>query len=368
MKSLAFQVVEGNMGAQYHHYLLGIILQNEEGKKFVFNNYMSMLVKHFYDSHGDFAFDGVYSCHRDILDQLIIRGPLEHFHETIQKSIDHGKYVVINVNEENLPCRQAYHHHYFRHDLLIYGYDSQEKTYLTAGFNENMEFCTQAYAYKEVEYAYYTMKNEWDFEFFAFAWNRQYNTELNLKKIITDLSIYIEGENPNRTALEQFLEIGYDSYFIQNSYKEYYGIRLYDYITDRLKGQHKLFRKENSNEVIGVNDLRTINALRAHIHIISELVEYIVSGEKKEELIQKLCDLPEKQHFDHQFKPVLSMIKPKMKKTYDVYSGIQIKVSSAVEDLEDIIEAYEDGDGKRYLKIRMDNDITFRTFERREGR
>ena len=51
MKSLAFQVVEGNMGAQYHHYLLGIILQNEEGKKFVFNNYMSMLVKHFYERY-----------------------------------------------------------------------------------------------------------------------------------------------------------------------------------------------------------------------------------------------------------------------------------------------------------------------------
>lgn len=39
-----------------------------------------------------------------------------------------------------------------------------------------------------------------------------------------------------------------------------------------------------------------------------------MTAEKKEELIQKLCDLPEKQHFDHQFKPVLSMIKPKMKK------------------------------------------------------
>ena len=88
--------------------------------------------------------------------------------------------------------------------------------------------------------------------------------------------------------MEQFLETGYDSYFIQNSYKEYYGIRLYDYITDRLKGQHKLFRKENSNEVIGVNDLRTINALRAHIHIISELVDYVVSGKKKEELISQL--------------------------------------------------------------------------------
>ena len=40
--------------------------------------------------------------------------------------------------------------------------------------------------------------------------------------------------------------------------------------------------------MIGVNDLRTINALRAHIHIISELVEYVVSGEKKEELISQL--------------------------------------------------------------------------------
>jgi len=85
-------------------------------------------------------------------------------------------------------------------------------------------------------------------------------------------------------------------------------------------------------------------------------------------LLSPLCALPVKQHFDHQFKPVLSMIKPKMKKTYDVYSGIQIKVSSAVEDLSDIIEAYEADDGKRYLKIRMDNDTTFRTFERREGR
>lgn len=59
------------------------------------------------------------------------------------------------------------------------------------------------------------------------------------------------------------------------------------------------------------------------------------------------------------------MIKRKMKKTYDVYSGIQIKVTSAVENLGDVIEAYQADDGKRYLKIRIDNDVTFRTFERK---
>ena len=87
--------------------------------------------------------------------------------------------------------------------------------------------------------------------------------------------------------------------------------------------------------------------------------------EKKEELLQKLQKLPEEQHFDQQFPPSLSVIKRKMKKTYDVYSGIQIKVTSAVEDLGDVIEAYQANDGKRYLKIRIDNDVTFRTFERK---
>lgn len=87
--------------------------------------------------------------------------------------------------------------------------------------------------------------------------------------------------------------------------------------------------------------------------------------EKKEELLQKLQKLPEEQHFDQQFHPSLSVIKRKMKKTYDVYSGIQIKVTSAVEDLGDVIEAYQANDGKRYLKIRIDNDVTFRTFERK---
>lgn len=93
--------------------------------------------------------------------------------------------------------------------------------------------------------------------------------------------------------------------------------------------------------------------------------EVISSIEKKEELLQKLQKLPEEQHFDQQFHPSLSVIKRKMKKTYDVYSGIQIKVTSAVEDLGDVIEAYQANDGKRYLKIRIDNDVTFRTFERK---
>ena len=100
-----------------------------------------------------------------------------------------------------------------------------------------------------------------------------------------------------------------------------------------------------------------------YIYILAVLSS--LTAEKKEELLQKLQKLPEEQHFDQQFPPSLSVIKRKMKKTYDVYSGIQIKVTSAVENLGDVIEAYQADDGKRYLKIRIDNDVTFRTFERK---
>ncbi len=86
-------------------------------------------------------------------------------------------------------------------------------------------------------------------------------------------------------------------------------------------------------------------------------------GNYKEELLQKLQKLPEEQHFDYQFRPALSVIKPKMRKTYDVYSGIQIKVTNAIENLGNIIEAYQAKDGNRYLRIRVDNEATFRTFE-----
>lgn len=92
-----------------------------------------------------------------------------------------------------------------------------------------------------------------------------------------------------------------------------------------------------------------------------------MKDEKKEELINKLNDLPKDKHFDHQFQPMVSVIKPKMRKTYDVYSGIQLKVASAIEELSDVIEAYQDKDGKRYLKIRIDDETTFRTFQRVNG-
>ena len=88
--------------------------------------------------------------------------------------------------------------------------------------------------------------------------------------------------------------------------------------------------------------------------------------EKKEELLQEFCELPEKRNFDHRFRSVPATIITRMRKTYDVYHNIQIKVLGEVEGLNDVIQSYEAEDGNRYLRIKVNDDMTFRAFERRK--
>lgn len=90
-----------------------------------------------------------------------------------------------------------------------------------------------------------------------------------------------------------------------------------------------------------------------------------MTEEKKENLLQKLQRLPEEKHFDYQFSPVPSTIKRKMRNTYNVYNGIQVSILNPINDLSGIIEAYQANDGKRYLKIRVNDEETFRVFERK---
>ncbi|MCI8337530.1 MAG: hypothetical protein HFH62_02445 [Lachnospiraceae bacterium] len=285
MKELDFYLTEENMGAQYHQYLFGILLTNPKNKAFIYNNYMGMLVKHYDHSHVDFAFDGIYSCRENMVRQFAVRGPVSDLHGMIRNCIDNQAYVIINVNEEYLSKRQASHQHYFRHDLLIFGYDERKKTYRTVGFDEQFNYGITDYLWSEVELAYGTMQNEWDYEFFAFSVVDAYEEYCNFSGIKNELQMYLQGKNPIRTQLEIFLKGGGDSSFLNESYKNYYGIQAYDYLIDRIKGTHRHFLKIPCNEELGVNDIRSINALCGHIKIVEHMVRD-VCGET--ELLQSV--------------------------------------------------------------------------------
>ena len=88
-----------------------------------------------------------------------------------------------------------------------------------------------------------------------------------------------------------------------------------------------------------------------------------MSGQKKEQLMQDLWSLPETKHFDHRFRSVPECIKPKMRKKYPVYSNIEVTLLGEIDNLSDVIQSCEESNGRRYLRIRVDNDETFNAFK-----
>lgn len=84
--------------------------------------------------------------------------------------------------------------------------------------------------------------------------------------------------------------------------------------------------------------------------------------EKLEVLRTKLNQLPEDKHFDRQFHPVPSVINARIKKIYEVNDGIQIRITDEVHQLEETISAYQDADGIRFIRIKTNNELTYRQF------
>ena len=81
-----------------------------------------------------------------------------------------------------------------------------------------------------------------------------------------------------------------------------------------------------------------------------------------ESLKTKLTLLPDTKKFDRQFTSVPSVINSRIKRLYDVNDGIQIKISDEVRDIEDTIFAYRDADGTKYIKIKTNNELTYKQF------
>ena len=52
----------------------------------------------------------------------------------------------------------------------------------------------------------------------------------------------------------------------------------------------------------------------------------------------------------------------RVKKIYEVNDGIQIRITDEVHQLEETISAYQDADGIRFIRIKTNNELTYRQF------
>jgi len=86
-----------------------------------------------------------------------------------------------------------------------------------------------------------------------------------------------------------------------------------------------------------------------------------IKPERVQEIRTKLLEQPQKRNFDRQFNAVNSAINPRVRKTYPVNTGIDLKVSLDIENLKDTIIAVEEA-GAQYIKVRTNNEATFNRF------
>lgn len=91
-----------------------------------------------------------------------------------------------------------------------------------------------------------------------------------------------------------------------------------------------------------------------------------IPKDKMVAMLNKLQELPDKYEFDRQFNSTPSVINARIRKVYSVYQGIELRITDAVDDIENTIQAYRADDGNRYLQIRTNNDLIFKQFLKQE--
>lgn len=83
--------------------------------------------------------------------------------------------------------------------------------------------------------------------------------------------------------------------------------------------------------------------------------------EKIQAIRIKLLEQPEKKKFDAQFISVNSAINARIRRVYPINDGIDLKVTRDIENLSTTIRSFEEN-GIRYIKIRTNNEETYRRF------
>lgn len=117
----------------------------------------------------------------------------------------------------------------------------------------------------------------------------------------------------------------------------------------------------------------TIQYFKSHAHFdYSEMIDSVFSEyspcefdeKKKREVIERLRVLPEKKKFDCQFNTVSQAINKKIKKVYIVNPSVEMRITDSIHDIRDEIMAYQASDGKRYLRLLVTDEETYKYFKR----
>lgn len=77
---------------------------------------------------------------------------------------------------------------------------------------------------------------------------------------------------------------------------------------------------------------------------------------------EKINDMLERRNYDKQFEIVSSLLDKEFKSTYNVITGVQLKITDESDEMNRVITGIKDSEGNMYLKIKTDSEEVFNNF------
>ncbi|MEC0094200.1 hypothetical protein [Paenibacillus macquariensis] len=106
----------------------------------------------------------------------------------IKSYIDRGFYILSIVDEYYIPNRTSYQKFSNIHDLLIYGYNQKEKTYVTIGYDDSSNYRTQRVRFENFERSLFSNSDNY---IIPFALKGDFTYGFNIENIIVLLNDYL---------------------------------------------------------------------------------------------------------------------------------------------------------------------------------
>lgn len=243
---------------QYHAYVFSILNDDKNKTNYLVNNYQILTVRNIKFPHLDFLHNELTG-NSDIIEKHIISNKVENIIGIIIDAIFNDFYIILNINEYYLHNRKAYQTKYFRHDIMIYGFNNSQCYFYTLGYNQNNKFCEDINSFDEINNGYNSLESDWDFEIILIK-PKLVEIKINKAKIYRDLNIECHGLNPFR-SFEAFLS---DRNKVEVSGRKCYGIKCYDFLDIYLNDSNKKNIDMRSFEILCEHfkiTTRTLNLL-----------------------------------------------------------------------------------------------------------
>ena len=255
-----------------HAHLLSILAAHEETYPWIYSNYIQV----YYDKNIDWA-DFYFSLPREIRpsescswistskiyrnDIIPIWNSIINF---IIYYINNDCYVHTMLNYYYISLSRRYQHDHLEHDMLIYGYDVQNKLFYVADFFKDWKYIFETISFAEIETAFLNLKYVTNYDYlngltYIYKYNPNCDYNFNKNNIISSIINYMKPYTPEY----------WNSINSADGNNKVYGCEIYDALTYYLMSKAAILKR--------FIDVRPFCLLLEHKKMMLRRLEYLLA-------------------------------------------------------------------------------------------